>query len=88
MSLAVCASEPAPDPPAKVITASELKTQIEAGVTDFGSVTIEGDVNLSGMTLKDFVNFARAIFKGKAKFARTNQSRVAPGRRATRDSER
>ena len=43
--------EPEPDPPAKVITASELKAQIEAGVTDFEDVTIEGDVDLNGMTL-------------------------------------
>ena len=75
--------EPAPDPPAKVITASELKAQIEAGVTDFEGFTIEGDVDLSGMTLKD-LNFKNAIFKGKADFSSTNQSRVAPARRATR----
>ena len=88
MNLAVCASEPEPDPPAKVITASELKAQIEAGVTDFEDVTIEGDVDLSGMTLKGLMKFARAIFKGMAIFSGTNQSRVAPARRATRDSER
>ena len=69
--------------PAKVITASELRARIEAGVTDFEGFTIEGDVDLSGMTLKD-LNFRNAIFKGLAKFECTNQSRVAPARRATR----
>ena len=57
--------------------------QIEAGVTDFEGFTIEGDVDLSGMTLKD-LNFKNAIFKGEANFISTNQSRVAPARRATR----